>query len=320
MYNVYLERDIMTTSLLREVLTERKQEQEKIEFLGHICEKYDVYDIDELFEEYEKTLKETGNSGIARVAVYALLEDKMPRRRNPVAKNLRKFNKATIQRDRKKALKRGDVKHKSQIEEAELDEDGHRLLNPVVIANKILSNDIPLKRAITIANAYARKGLDSKALAWKKAVNIVRNMDNRMGNVEEDLGQDRVTHHRRATQIAGKLRAKGYDKNDAIQRAHQYEKNGDKKEAMVWYTAADIMGTTARRHSELMGEEGDENQQLYAIWDRKNNYWVNKPSPNLKRLKNSAERRNMEYGRMVYFVCEFDPKKPGVPGKTVSYR
>jgi len=37
---------------------------------------------------------------------------KKPKRRNPVAKYLRKFNKATTQRDRKKAVKRGYIKHK----------------------------------------------------------------------------------------------------------------------------------------------------------------------------------------------------------------
>jgi len=34
------------------------------------------------------------------------------KRRNPVAKFLRKFNKPTVQRDKKKSVKAGYVKHK----------------------------------------------------------------------------------------------------------------------------------------------------------------------------------------------------------------
>ena len=36
----------------------------------------------------------------------------MKNKRNPVAKFARKFNRATVQRDRKKAARRGYVKHK----------------------------------------------------------------------------------------------------------------------------------------------------------------------------------------------------------------
>ena len=40
----------------------------------------------------------------------------MEKQRNPVAKNARKFNKATVQRDKKKDQKRGyKVKHKNKL-------------------------------------------------------------------------------------------------------------------------------------------------------------------------------------------------------------
>ena len=38
---------------------------------------------------------------------------KMNTNRNPVAKNSRKYNKAVVHTDRKKAAKRGKVKHKT---------------------------------------------------------------------------------------------------------------------------------------------------------------------------------------------------------------
>ena len=42
--------------------------------------------------------------------------------KNPVAKYARKFNKAVVMTDRKKAAKKGDRKHKGQYEEASVDE------------------------------------------------------------------------------------------------------------------------------------------------------------------------------------------------------
>ncbi|MEO0442658.1 MAG: hypothetical protein AAFZ92_02815 [Pseudomonadota bacterium] len=37
---------------------------------------------------------------------------------NPVAKYARRFNKAAVHKDRKKALKRGQTKHKKQVYQA----------------------------------------------------------------------------------------------------------------------------------------------------------------------------------------------------------
>lgn len=37
------------------------------------------------------------------------------KRRNPVAKHSRTFNKSTVQRDKKKDIKRGKIKHKGDI-------------------------------------------------------------------------------------------------------------------------------------------------------------------------------------------------------------
>lgn len=38
----------------------------------------------------------------------------MKTKNNPVAKNARKYNKAAVFKDRKKAIKRGERKHKNQ--------------------------------------------------------------------------------------------------------------------------------------------------------------------------------------------------------------
>lgn len=44
----------------------------------------------------------------------------MSRARNTVAKHARKFNVAVVHADRKKAAKRGKVKHKDKLYEVEL--------------------------------------------------------------------------------------------------------------------------------------------------------------------------------------------------------
>lgn len=49
--------------------------------------------------------------------------NKSNKKRNPVAQHLREFNKATVQRDKKKDKKRGYNKHKKRA----YDNDRHRL-------------------------------------------------------------------------------------------------------------------------------------------------------------------------------------------------
>ena len=70
---------------------------------------------------------------------------------NPVAKNAHKFNKASVQKDRKKALKKGDRKHKGQRYED--------------------SGDIEERSTTDVISSILRRGKDkSKYQAAVKAV------------------------------------------------------------------------------------------------------------------------------------------------------
>ena len=61
----------------------------------------------------------------------------------------------------------------------------------------------------------------------------------------------------------------------------------DKKKAMK---RGDVKHkpNTLELEMDRMATEND--AQLYAIWDTKNNFWVNKPSINLRRQRKSAEK------------------------------
>lgn len=59
---------------------------------------------------------------------------KSNKKRNPVARNLHHFNKATTQRDKKKDKKRGYNKHKKRAYDFD---DGHRLFSFLSIKVRI---------------------------------------------------------------------------------------------------------------------------------------------------------------------------------------
>jgi hypothetical protein len=184
-------------SILKGIMNERREAAERNLFIEGVHENSGI-DIEELNAVYEDAI----DSGIyfAKSKVFEYVWDQnlvesdrskmQPTKFNPVAKNARKFNKSSVQRDRKKDNDRGYSKHKSTYEDVEPRQqrtqsridDYAKLLFQKAIQSGASAKDVA-KRAQTLDKLG-----DPKADAMFKAANMMSTHEQRMGMGESTLG------------------------------------------------------------------------------------------------------------------------------------
>lgn len=183
-------------SLLKSVLRGFHKEELKNSFIKKIHEETGIPE-ETLEEVYSHALTEGEKTGKnnpeawAKLNVYTFLESNKytstahssrERGGNFVAKHMNTFNKASTHRDRKKASKRGDRKHKTAFEDSPISKTDETKKFAKWLAFKAMKYDSTSQEVLDHAKTLEDRG-DKDAQAWFLAATLV---DKREQEMEQD--------------------------------------------------------------------------------------------------------------------------------------
>ncbi len=125
---------------------------------------------------------------------------------------------------------------------------------------------------------------------------------------EDDVDEDAFSspnsrYTRQVDHLVAKARNVGMTAKDFIRKGEQAEQHGDPK-ASIYLDVAKRLSADNLRFSEA---DGENEELIHRIYDTVDKVWVGKPSKQLRRLRNRADKKDLEYGAIRYNVQPYSP-------------